>query len=191
MSAFDVDAFIADCVAARSEASSILAVKEVLDRALSNAGAVADVLPATTPEFTVLHASDELTIAKVVWAPGMAVPPHDHLMWAVNGIYGGAEDNFFYRRSPEGLVEAGGRRVEARESAMLGTDVIHAVRNPAARSYCGSIHIYGGDYLAKERSMWDAETLEEQPADGETVRRLFDAARASAGERAAGGVDDG
>lgn len=63
---------------------------------------------------------------------------------------------------------------------MLGADVIHAVTNPHARACTGSIHLYGGDYLHKQRSMWDPDTQEERPADGETVRRLFDEARAAA-----------
>lgn len=90
------------------------------------------------------------------------------------------KDNLFYRRTPDGLVSSGGRRVGVAESAMLGADVIHAVTNPHARACTGSIHLYGGDYLHKQRSMWDPDTQEERPADGETVRRLFDEARAAA-----------
>ncbi len=176
---FDLDTFIGDCVAARGETESIRAVKEVMDRALSQPGAIAEALPAGLAEFTPLYTSTDISIFKIVWAPGMAVPPHDHLMWAVNGIYGGEEDNVFYRRTPEGIVTSGAKRVGASESAMLGTDVIHAVTNPSRRATTGSIHIYGGDYLTKERSMWDAETLAEGPADGDTVRRLFDEARSS------------
>lgn len=177
---FDVDQFIADSVAARSEANAILAVKEVLDRALAGRDQIADAFPATIAEFAPLYVSPELSILKFVWGPGMSIPPHDHLMWAVNGIYGGAEDNVFYRRSPDGIVESGGRRIGAAQSAMLGADAIHAVTNPDPRACTGSIHIYGGDFIRKPRSMWDAETLEERPADGETVRQLFEEARSRA-----------
>src|SRR5437870_1108104 len=41
---FDVDTLIADCVAARSEADAIRAVKDVLDRALSKPGEMANAL---------------------------------------------------------------------------------------------------------------------------------------------------
>src|SRR5437879_5831472 len=106
---FDLDEFIADCVAARAETDAILAVREVLDCALTRADEVARALPATVAEFAPLYTSPEISIFKFVWGPSMAIPPHDHLMWAVNGIYGGEEDNVFYRRTPEGIVEAGGR----------------------------------------------------------------------------------
>ena len=177
---FDIDEFIGECVRARSEANAIVAVKEVLDRALSKPREVAEALPAAGAEFKLLYSSADLSILKFVWGPAMSIPPHDHLMWAVNGIYGGEEDNVFYRRTPDGLVESGGRRVGEAASAMLGADVIHAVTNPRARGCTGSIHVYGGDYLHKQRSMWDPDTLEEGPADGETLRRLFEEANLTA-----------
>jgi predicted metal-dependent enzyme (double-stranded beta helix superfamily) len=177
---FDLDTFIADCVTASAESETLRAVKEVLDRALADSPAIADALPGDPGgEFTPVHTSDTLSIFKIVWVPGMSVPPHDHLMPAVIGIYGGEEDNEFFRRSPEGIVASGGKRIGTAESTMLGSDVIHAVTNPSARVPTGSIHIYAGDFLTKQRSMWDADTLEEGPADGETVRRLFQEAHAA------------
>ena len=179
---FDLDAFIADCVSARAERNAVVAVKEVVDRALAEPGRVAEALPSEVAEFKPLYVSPAISILKFVWGPSMAVPPHDHLMWAVIGIYGGEEDNVFYRRMGHTIVEVGGRRVSAAQSAMLGADVIHAVTNSSRRACTGSIHIYGGDYLHKSRSMWDPDNYDERAADGETVRRLFDEARAQAGE---------
>ena len=174
---FDVDDFIADCVTARSETNTVLAIKEVLDRALSKSGEIASALPATTAELTVLYSADDLTILKVVWAPSMSIAPHNHLMWAVNGIYEGQEDNTFFRRQADRLVESGGRQLAVAESAILGRDVIHAVTNPHRRACTGSIHIYGGDFVRQQRSIWDPDTFEERPSDGETTQRIFEAAR--------------
>jgi predicted metal-dependent enzyme (double-stranded beta helix superfamily) len=177
---FDLDSFLADSVAARRETDAIVAIKEVLERALADPSEVSEALPAVAAEFSPLYTSSEISILKFVWGPAMTIPPHDHLMWAVIGIYGGEEDNVFYRRTPDGIVHAGGRRVGAAQTALLGTDVIHAVTNPNPRGCTGSIHIYGGDYLHKRRSVWNPDTLEERPADGETIRRMFDEARAQA-----------
>jgi predicted metal-dependent enzyme (double-stranded beta helix superfamily) len=55
-------------------------------------------------QITSLHHSPELTILNVIWTPGMSAYPHDHRMWALIGLYGGREDNTFYRLSSEGLV---------------------------------------------------------------------------------------
>jgi predicted metal-dependent enzyme (double-stranded beta helix superfamily) len=174
---FDLDKFIADCIAARAEDNAIVAVKEVLDRIFTRPGEIAEALPATEAQFAAIYTSPEISIFKFVWGPGMFIPPHDHLMWAVNGIYGGEEDNVFYRRTADGIAEAGGRRVGRAETATLGADVIHAVTNPSPRSCTGSIHVYGGDYMRKQRSVWDPDTHEERPADGDTIRRMFEAAR--------------
>ena len=97
-------------------------------------------------------------------------------MWAVNGIYGGEEDNVFYRRSPDGLMKSGGRRLRTAESAMLGRDAIHAVTNPRPRACTGSIHIYGGDFVNEPRSQWDPASLEERPYDLAATMEEFAAA---------------
>lgn len=85
-------------------------------------------------------------------------------MWALIGLYGGREDNTFYRRSPEGLQRAGSKQLDAGDTALLGKDVIHSVANPL-RVLTGAIHIYGGDFFGSPRSDWDLETLEERSFD--------------------------
>ncbi|MET0802750.1 MAG: hypothetical protein ABW009_02555, partial [Acidimicrobiales bacterium] len=151
---FDLDTFLADVVAARAEAQPRLAVKEVLDRAVTSPGEVAAVLPPDRAELVRLHVSDELTVLKVVWAPGMSLRPHNHLTWASIGIYTGGEDNAFFRRDGDGLAESGGRELRPSDVCLLGDDTIHSVTNPTTQ-FAGAIHIYGGDFFALERSQWD------------------------------------
>ena len=102
----------------------------------------------------------------------MYLYPHDHRMWAVIGLYGGREDNVFYRRTSEGLVPAGAKDLEIADTILLGKTVIHAVANPL-REFTGAIHVYGGDFFAVPRSEWDPETLEERPYDAEKAKRVF------------------
>ncbi|MGH9243017.1 MAG: hypothetical protein ACRD29_01615 [Acidimicrobiales bacterium] len=172
---FDLDPFIADCIAATRDPQPRLAIKELLARAVAEPGAVTRALPATRAEIERLYVSPELTILKVVWAPGMRIFPHDHRMWAAIGIYGGQEDNTFYRRAPQGIVASGGRQLHERDVALLGDDSIHAVVNPRPR-FTGAIHVYGGDFFAEPRSEFDPDTLAEQPYDVERTLALFDAA---------------
>jgi predicted metal-dependent enzyme (double-stranded beta helix superfamily) len=126
----------------------------------------------TMGQITALHHSPELTILNVIWAPGMTIYPHDHRMWAVIGLYGGREDNVFYRRTARGLQAAGGKPIEARGVALLGTSIIHSVTNPL-RQFTGAIHVYGGDFFAVARSEWDPTTLQERPYDVERARQVF------------------
>jgi len=176
---FDLDTFTADCIAASKEAQPRLAIKEVLARAVAEPEAVARALPATRAELERIHVSSDLTIIKVVWGPGMRIFPHDHRMWAAIGIYGGQEDNTFYRRSPEGVVESGGTELRERDVTLLGDDTIHAVVNPSDR-YTGAIHIYGGDFFTQPRSEFDPETLAESPYDVDRTIALFEQANAAA-----------
>lgn len=170
---FDVDRFVADCRAALAEHSPELAIKELLERAVAHPGEVEAAL-GTPPEgqIATLHHSPDLTILKVIWTPGLVAYPHDHRMWAIIGLYGGREDNTFYRRAPGGLAAVGERQLDRGDVAVLGQAVIHSVVNPL-RDFTGAIHIYGGDFFHMPRSDWDPETLQERPYDIERARRWF------------------
>ena len=175
---FDTDALVAECQAAvRGEADQRRAVREILLSTLSKPQPVADAIGKDLGGIDLIYNSEELTVLNVIWAPGMAIYPHDHRMWAVIGIYGGVEDNTMYRRGPEQIVEAGGKSLRESDVIALGSDVIHAVANPERR-FTGAIHIYGGDFVNQPRSQWDPDTLIEQPYDLEQVRRLFAQANA-------------
>jgi len=181
---FDPEQFISDCRSALDGDRPSRHVGELVARAASEPGAIADALG--RPDRSGLHVlvrSTDLTVLNVVWAPHMTIMPHDHRMWAVIGIYSGREDNIFWRRVPQ----AAGGRVEAasarslceKDSVVLGAETIHSVTNPIPRYSC-ALHVYGGDFFAAERSEWDPESLLEQRYDIERARRLFDEANRSA-----------
>lgn len=158
MASFDIDSFVADCLAAvRSEANrGSLAVKEVLESVLHNPGRIAEAVgpPTAIPPFTTWHHSDELTILHVVWPPTVDLLAHDHEMWATIGLYGGREDNRFFRPDDDGALRpSGATTLRTGDTVALGRDVIHAVANPS-REWTAAIHVYGGDYFAPARRMW-------------------------------------
>jgi predicted metal-dependent enzyme (double-stranded beta helix superfamily) len=159
---FDVDTLVDDLRTAGREPSPLLAVREVLDAAMDQRGAVTDALPPSRAELLPLYRSDELTVLKVVWAPGMWLQPHDHRMWAAIGVYSGREDNTYFRRTGEAherIAESGARELREGDVSLMGDDVIHAVRNPL--SVCtGAIHVYGGDFFRRDRADWDPDSLE-------------------------------
>lgn len=169
----DRDELVASCITASEEVEPRLATKEVLERAVRE-------LPDQVgkPEsgwLDIWHLSPTLTVLNAVWPPGMVLYPHDHRMWAAIGIYGGQEDNTFYRRLDGRLVPSGGKDLRQRDVVLLGDDTIHAVHNPLDQ-YTGAIHVYGGDFVNLARSQWDPETLIEEPYDLAAVRARFDAA---------------
>jgi len=176
--ALAVEDIIARCEAAIDEHTPALAVRDVLDELLSDQTALELALgPVEVGGITTLYNAADLTILHVAWTPGMALNPHEHRMWAVIGMYGGQEDNAFYRRAPGGLETAGGRELPAGEVLVLGDDVIHSVAN-TRRDFAVALHVYGGDFFAVERSEWDFDSYEERPRDFARTRRLFEEANA-------------
>jgi predicted metal-dependent enzyme (double-stranded beta helix superfamily) len=162
---FDFEAFIEDCRRLVGEPHAPRRVLERMREAVSDPEALAKAVPPLPPNAGTFDAplfrSPELTVLNVTLRPGALSAPHDHHMWAVIGIYGGAETNTFYRRDGERLVEANRRTVPAGEALLLGDDVIHTVENPLQTPTLG-LHVYGGDLLGAARSMWD-------PTDGREV----------------------
>ena len=170
---FETQEFVASCRAILSESSPRIAMKELMLRAVDRPAEVEAALGSPTiGGITTLHHSPELTVLKIIWTPGMYLYPHDHKMWAVIGIYGGREDNGFYRRSPQGLTAAGAKELRMKDAVVLGEEVIHAVANPG-RAFTQAIHVYGGDFFAAPRSEWDPITFVERPWDVANVRRQF------------------
>lgn len=174
--ALDVDQFVADCVEAAEETEAQEAVREVLARAVHDPGAaLAGVGEPTRAGIEVFHRSPKVTIFAATWTPQMNLLPHNHLMWALIGIYTGREDNIFWRRSEQGVTAHGAECLFEGDVGVLPSTAIHSVTNPLER-FTGGIHIYGGDFFATTRSQWDPETREEQPSDGEVIRGIFERA---------------
>lgn len=182
--AFDVDELVAACQRAAAEGEPRLAVRDVLERAVSEPAAIAAALPPQRAGITTLHVAPDLTVLQIVWAPHMRLQPHDHRMWAAIGLYTGGEDNSFFRRAAGTIVESGGRALRTGDVALLGDDVIHAVVNPTGE-LTGAIHVYGGDFFSTPRSEWDPDTLEERPFDRDALLRHFEEQNRSADEQSA------
>jgi predicted metal-dependent enzyme (double-stranded beta helix superfamily) len=180
---FEVDAFVTECEAALPDPQPALAIKELLLRAVTRPNEIDAALgPVTKGGMRTLYRSSALTVLQFIWPPAVRLFPHDHRMWAGIGIYGGREDNTFFRRTPGDIEVSGGKQLQAGDVTLLGEDVIHSVANPS-RSYTAAIHVYGGDYFGKKRSQWDLDTLEERPFDAEAVRRLLNEADHAAKQR--------
>ena len=182
---FDVDQFVADLRASLAERSRG-AMKEVVARAVADPAAILRALGAPQkPAIAVLHHAPDLTVLNVAWAQCQITFPHNHLLAAVIGMYGGREDNMFWRRVPNPvghqIEAAGGTALGTGDVTLLGRDIIHSVVNPLNK-ISAAIHVYDGDFFAIQRSMWDAETLVEEPYDVRRVTHVMPAlASAEAG----------
>ncbi len=173
----DLERFVDDCKAAVAADPSHKAAHDVVSRAFSDPS---EVLAAVgePPESGIIpiYTSSDLTIINVIWKPGMTLMPHNHEMWAIIGVYGGREDNIFWRRvkdDPNGRIEAAGAKaLSTGDVAPLGKDIIHSVTNPIMK-LTGAIHVYGGNFFEQERSEWEPGSLLERPYDIEKAKMMF------------------
>ncbi|HXY94432.1 MAG TPA: hypothetical protein VEP49_18285 [Acidimicrobiia bacterium] len=172
---FDVVEFVAACRAAVTDTEPQLAIRDTLEAAVANPQEVAAALPPTRAEIVELFGSPDLTVLKVVWAPGMGFGPHDHRMWAAIAVYSGGEHNQFFRRVGTTVTCSGDKELRPGDVCLLGRDAVHAVANPTAE-YAGAIHVYGGDFFGTPRSEWRGDAREEEPYDVERVLASFEAA---------------
>ena len=173
-----VDEVVARCQEALTEHTPVLAVRDVLDEILADRRALEGAFGSVDAGgITTLYNAPDLTVLQVAWTPGMSLNPHEHRMWAVIGMYGGQEDNTFYRRVPGGLEPSGGRELPAGDVLVLGDDAVHSVAN-SRREFALALHVYGGDFFTAPRSEWAFETFEERPRDVERTHRLFEEANA-------------
>ena len=175
---FDVDGFVDGC--RRSVAEGQAAIRELVAEAVFAPAALVKALgePEKAGIKPIFRAPD-LTIINFTWAPYMSLLPHNHHMFAVIGIYGGREDNIFWRRTESGIKAAGADSLGSGDVATLGREIIHSVNNPIGKM-TAAIHVYGGDFFdpPEPRSEWDHETLEERPWDVEHARQAFREAEA-------------
>lgn len=164
---FDLSRFVDACRGALRKPDPARAVHDLMSEAISEPAAIEAALGAvqlpdgSTAQYNFLHQSPELTILNVVMPGGLQSPPHNHLIWAVIGMYQGRENNVFYRREGGGIVESGKRNLRAPEVMTLPPDIIHGISNPLARQSCG-LHVYGGSLSNPARSLWNPFTFKEE-----------------------------
>ncbi len=170
---FSKDRFIQDCKSAVAEGQG--AIRELVTEAVSDgARVIAELGEPEHAGITTLYRADDLTILQFVWAPYMALMPHNHQMFAVTGIYSGREDNIFWRRTANSIEVASARSLGSGDVAAMSREAIHSVLNPIGKMTC-AIHVYGGDFFAPDepRSEWEHETLAERPWNVEAVKLRF------------------
>jgi predicted metal-dependent enzyme (double-stranded beta helix superfamily) len=178
MAVFEKELFVEQCRAALKGEDARATTRELMSHAVSNPSQIIRALGEPTQSgFDTIYRADDLTILNLCWGPGLYLPPHNHCMWAIIGIYGGREDNVFYRRNGDGLIRHGTQELNSGDTVPLGESIIHSVRNPLDK-ITGAIHVYGGDFFAPGRSEWDPENFEERPYDVDKARKAFAEANA-------------
>lgn len=110
-----------------------------------------------------LYAPKDLSFSVIagVWRPGQTTPIHDHLTWALVGVYRGREKESIFKRVDEysneklARLEMVSEKVnESGHVTVLGEKGIHRVDNPFMEP-AWSIHVYGRDIGNVQRHSYD------------------------------------
>jgi len=165
------DELIAQCLDAVKAERAAVAAKEAVERAVRDRRLVEE-LPREAGIRTLYRAPDLTVLHVVIPQRPMAAPdpvPHNHLMWACIGLLHGGEDNAFFRRTGDTIEPSGGRVLAEGDVLAMGSDTIHAVKNPSSERLSSALHVYGGDLIGTARSMWCEPGLREEPYDFASV----------------------
>lgn len=108
------------------------------------------------------HAATDLTVFATESRPGSGSAPHDHGMWAVIACLAGREGSRRYRDRDGALTETGIAVLDTGQVHAVPADGIHAVFNCWEEPNV-VLHVYGGDFLASPKRVWDPVTGDRWP----------------------------
>ena len=100
---------------------------------------------------------ERFSVVSFVWGPGQITPIHNHTVWGVIGVLRGSESSEAFRSDDGQLVSSGrctfGAGQIDRVSPTIGD--IHRVANERPDGPSVSIHVYGANIGAVQRSRFD------------------------------------
>ena len=120
----------------------------------------------------ILFEDDKISIWFCRFHPGTKIPPHNHNMTAIIGVYAGTEGNALYKKDKdERLTCYQINNVHAGEVLCIAPDAIHGVTclsdHPSE-----AIHVYLGAITRVERNLYDLEHGEVLPYTEENYENL-------------------
>jgi len=153
----------------QSEADVLRRLKPMMERLVTSPGAVPpEAFAPRKDRFAnnlIYRPADRIfSIMGGNWAPGQTTPIHDHLTWAVVGMYDGEERESIYRRTDDrsnpkkARLELVSERTNRKgHVTVLGEAGIHRIDN-ASTLPALSVHMYGLDIGTTERHSYDPLT---------------------------------
>ena len=103
-------------------------------------------------------ALERFSIVSFVWGPGQATPIHDHRVWGLIGMLRGREEAQAFQQDDQGrwvAKDAPAVLVPGQVEAVSPTiGDVHRVRNALPDQTSVSIHVYGGNIGAVQRSVY-------------------------------------
>ena len=171
---FNLDDSIESLKEAALSSEPAIAVRRLMDAIFTDPEALAAALPTFEDDDVVLYEDNTVSIWHCRFQPNQAVPPHDHQMSAVIGVYAGTEVNVFFKADSGGRIEQSGRvEMMPGNVTSIGPSAIHAVECTSAEPSCG-LHVYLGRLTTVDRTLFDIKTGESMPFTQGAYQRLLE-----------------
>lgn len=120
-----------------------------------------DIAKAATANFdtddVILFEDDRISIWFCRFQPGSSVPPHNHRMPAIIGVFQGTERNDMYEQTETSvLMPLRHTEINAGEVLQIASDAIHGVTCTSTVP-TEAIHVYLGALSKTERDLYDID----------------------------------
>jgi predicted metal-dependent enzyme (double-stranded beta helix superfamily) len=153
-----------------NESEVLRRIKPLLEKLLLSGSVPAEAFTPRKDRFAMnlirMPRDEMFSIIGGVWHPGQTTPIHDHLTWALIGVYDGEEREALFRRSDDrsnpkiAKIEKVSEKINTKgHVTVLGRRGIHRVDNIPGKPTT-SIHVYGRDIGHTERHSYDPVTGE-------------------------------
>lgn len=154
---FCLDQFVADARKAAAAPDALAATDRLMAKLFADPDAIKAGVPDMIADEVNLFEDDTVSIWHERFLPSEELPPHDHQLPAIIGVYHGAERNRLFRKGHGCLVPGGELILRAGQTHILGVDDVHTVQALNGAPSLG-LHIYLGPLTKVERSLFDWES---------------------------------
>lgn len=154
---FNTDSFISECRTAAAGDNAVKQIRAIVQNAVQDPRTLQDALGPFEGDDIILYEDETVSIQHCRFDPGLHVPPHDHRIAAIIGVYEGGEINHFYTRDDHQLVRKKTKKVMPGDVISMGPEAIHSVE-PGSKECGYAIHVYLGPLSDVERSLYDWES---------------------------------
>lgn len=133
------------------------AVRAVLENALADRDAYADIIAAQSEDEEHLFEDDTVSIWTCRFPPTELTAPHEHKLPVQIAVVRGIEKNILYHRRNGEMFEAAEKDVHAGDMLSLGPEAVHAV-TAGTEEPSLALHVYLGPLMQIERSLFNWRT---------------------------------
>lgn len=152
---FDLNELIEELKIASQSATPKPDVKAIMDRVFDDPNTIRQHIPHFEEDEINLYEDNVISIWVCRFMPGTPIPPHDHQMSAMIGLYAGIERNRFFKlETKDKIVETGHVDMKPGDVLNIAPTAIHAVECVGNEPSCG-IHVYFGPLQTIDRSLYD------------------------------------